>query len=310
MHLIIAHASALPGLHADALEVPALREILQRWSMIATMDATDDDAPLACHEQVWGRALGGTDARPMSMDHPLSFAPLHAAADGLTLDANVAWAVVSPVHARVSIDSVSLVDPMALDIDEASSRAFFDTLAPWFESAGHSLVWGTAWRWYASHPGFATLSTASMDRVAGDAIDGWKARGEHAMAWHRLQNECQMLLHTHPANEAREARGLAPINSIWLGSTGPAAPLRTDVQMNEDLRSATILGDAKAAQQAWQRLDRQHIAALLEQPSANQRLSLCSRSRCIHFEPKASWWSRLKPRKTVILGSVLERLSS
>ncbi len=237
MHLIIAHASALPGLHAAALEVPALREILQRWSMVETSNTTDDDAPMACHEQVWGRALGSADAL-----QPISFARWHAAAEGVTLDAAAAWAVVSPVHARVSLDSVSLVDPMALDIDEASSRAFFDTLAPWFEGDGYSLLWGSAWRWYAAHPGFATLATATLDRVAGDPIDGWKARGAHAMAWHRLQNECQMLLHTHPANEAREARGLAPINSIWLGSTGPAAPSRTDVHMNEDLRSATILG--------------------------------------------------------------------
>jgi hypothetical protein len=39
-------------------------------------------------------------------------------------------------------------------------------------------------------------------------------------------NELQMLLHEHPVNLAREARGDLPVNSVWLwgGGTRPAVP--------------------------------------------------------------------------------------
>jgi hypothetical protein len=53
----------------------------------------------------------------------------------------------------------------------------------------------------------------------------WLPEGEHARAFRKLQNEVQMLWHEHPINEARQARGLQPVNSCWLwGGAGPAAP--------------------------------------------------------------------------------------
>ncbi len=33
-------------------------------------------------------------------------------------------------------------------------------------------------------------------------------QGADALAWHRVMNEAQMILHTHPVNVAREANGL------------------------------------------------------------------------------------------------------
>ena len=49
-------------------------------------------------------------------------------------------------------------------------------------------------------------------------------QGADALAWHRVMNEAQMILHTHPVNVAREANGMAVANSIWLwgGGTLPA----------------------------------------------------------------------------------------
>jgi hypothetical protein len=37
-----------------------------------------------------------------------------------------------------------------------------------------------------------------------------------------LVNELQMLLHEHPVNEGRAARGLPPVNSVWLWGIGAA----------------------------------------------------------------------------------------
>jgi len=41
-------------------------------------------------------------------------------------------------------------------------------------------------------------------------------KGVEALHWHQLFNEIQMLLFSHPVNEAREVRGELPVNSVWL----------------------------------------------------------------------------------------------
>jgi hypothetical protein len=49
-------------------------------------------------------------------------------------------------------------------------------------------------------------------------------QGDAALDWHRVINEAQMVLHEHAVNAAREARGAATVNSVWLwgGGTAPA----------------------------------------------------------------------------------------
>jgi hypothetical protein len=56
--------------------------------------------------------------------------------------------------------------------------------------------------------------------AAGSNVDALRPQGEDAMVWQRFTNEVQMLLHEHPVNEAREQRGLAPINSVWFWGAG------------------------------------------------------------------------------------------
>ena len=44
--------------------------------------------------------------------------------------------------------------------------------------------------------------------------------------WRALQNEIQMLFHTHPVNELREAAGKPTINGVWFWGGG-VAPVPT-----------------------------------------------------------------------------------
>src|SRR5258707_13045446 len=43
----------------------------------------------------------------------------------------------------------------------------------------------------------------------------------------KLQNEVQMAWFEHPVNEAREARGLPAVNSIWFHAQGSAQPVKS-----------------------------------------------------------------------------------
>jgi hypothetical protein len=55
--------------------------------------------------------------------------------------------------------------------------------------------------------------------------------GEDRLAWHRIFNEVQMLLHAHPVNEDREQRGALPINSLWFSGGGTLPEACTSFQV-------------------------------------------------------------------------------
>src|SRR5205814_619298 len=64
---------------------------------------------------------------------------------------------------------------------------------------------------------------------------------------HRILNEAQMVLHAHPVNEAREARGEPPINSVWLWGAGRAAKVRNERWHSVSADDPVALGLARAA---------------------------------------------------------------
>lgn len=300
MHRIVAHAHLVPGTRGEGLDVPVLATML-RGAWTSSRDEVGDDELSTPFERAWARARGLA-----IRDGLVPIAPAFMRADGLEADGEP-WAVVTPVHARVALDHVSIEAPRDVGLDDAESRALFDAVQPWFAADGHRLVYGHAQRWYVSHPGLATLATASIERTGGEGIERWLPRGDHARHWQRLQNEAQMLLHTHPINEAREARGLEPINSLWLSGGGPAVALRDDVHIDERLRDSV---DDASLRDAWAAIDREVIAPLAASARADDRLVLCGPRASVTLSPAASrsWWRRLSRPATADAASLLRTL--
>ena len=106
------------------------------------------------------------------------------------------WTRADPAHLRVMRDHVAAAPAEALTLSQAEADALCEALSHHF--AGQLEV-------RACEP----LSWCA--RLAGDAPAG-----------DALLNEAQMLLHAHPVNEAREARGELPINSLRLWGAGRA----------------------------------------------------------------------------------------
>lgn len=132
------------------------------------------------------------------------------------------WVHADPVWLRPDRDRLLLADASQLNLRADEAAALAATINAHF---GGELELHTpaAERWYArleTPPGGETMPLAE---VAGRAIEP----GRGAMGWHALMNEMQMLLHEHPVNEAREARGEAPVNGIWLWGAGRLAPVAT-----------------------------------------------------------------------------------
>ncbi|MCO6411133.1 MAG: hypothetical protein J5I92_00155 [Thiogranum sp.] len=125
-----------------------------------------------------------------------------------------------PVHLRADTHGLILFDAAALAITDAERDALATTLAPYFEEYGCSLETGSAQHWYLTAQAAEELVTTPLAQVVGQSVDRYLPRGRNAADWLRRSNEIQMLLHAHPVNQQRAAKGSPAINSVWLWGGG------------------------------------------------------------------------------------------
>lgn len=205
-HLIPPRAA--PATHAlwHTLEAPALKSLLARAHY--TRVPIDAAAP---------RSILGMDS------NAIAAAPLLAQADGLAAQAGY-WLCATPVHLETRHHALVLSDPAQLQISAAESQALAATLTVHLRGDGITLHAPQPMRWYMQCATAPEITTRDIDDVIGQDIEHGLPQGRDALAWHRRLTELQMLLHAHAVNDAREAAGRLPVNSVWLwgGGTLPA----------------------------------------------------------------------------------------
>lgn len=273
MHLLIDCAQvATPALRAAraAAALPALRALLAGLQAGAT-EASDPSEPATPFELAHARALG----LPAQAGH-IPWAAFETGNCGTPC----AW--VHPCHWQVGADRILMDDPAALPLDEAGSRALLAALAPWFADDGITLSYARPDAWLARGEVFAALRCASLRRVTGRNVDAWlpPAASTEGATLRRLQNEMQMLLYTHPINDARERAGLPPVNSFWISGAGTLAALpaaRASLVADTRLREVARNADAAGYAAGWRQIDAGPGADLLAALRAGQpvRLTLC-----------------------------------
>lgn len=212
-------------------------------------------------------------------------------------DLNQAWAIVTPCHWTMGRERATLADPQALGLSDADSQALMAAMQPYCQEDGIRLHYLSPTKWLAAGEVFRGLPTASLDRVLGRDVDPWLptataklGAGVHAggKLLRRLQNEMQMLLYTHPVNEARTQRRQLPVNSVWFSGTGdlpPAVVAKVNtarakldaVQAPRSLAQAALAGDWAAYGAAWAALDTAQGRELLARQNAGEcvQLTLC-----------------------------------
>ena len=320
MHLVISHASA-PGPRCRAasacLVLPQLQALLRRSGAVTLqIGQADSLTPLAEHV-----AAGGI--------YPDGLIPWAAwlAQESDLFQSGQHWALISPCDLQVHSDHVAMRDPSLLDLGDEDSRALLGAMQPYFEEDGIALHWHSAGTWLAQGQVFKDLPSASINRVRGQAIDAWIPRQSAAQGLRRLQNEMQMLLYTHPLNDARSARGQAPVNGFWISGTGSPAHAQTpktqaDVPSEimhasasfsgkrsphallvDSLTASALQDDAQTWTQLWQMLDSELLASLTTHRTGatEQALSitLCGNERARRFDiTGASLWLRIRQQFT------------
>jgi hypothetical protein len=300
MHLVVPHAAA----HGDtreagaqalpSLRLPQLERLLARLTPGATWQPGADSLNLP-HEHVLAACRGW-----QGVDGTLPLAAWAAHADGLPpTSAEQGMGLLTPTHWEVGSEQILLLDPARLNLDEDESRALWDALRGLFESEGWTLRWGAPLRWYAVHASLAALPTASLDRVIGQAIDRWLPERRAAALLRRLQSEVQMLLHDHPINVAREARGELPVNSFWLSGTGrtqSVLPGPDEPDVDERLVAPWRAGDWAAWAEAWHVLDAQRMPEMQARAERGEAVSLtlCGERAAQRFDTvRRGAWQRL-----------------
>lgn len=312
MHVLIPFASAPADAPARAPlpPLPNLQRLLARLTPAAAvaLDAAVLNLP---HEHL----LAAWRGWPLH-DGRLPLAAWQAQADGLAPAApQLGWALLTPTHWQVGSDGIVLLDPAELPLPQAESRALWSTLHGLFDSEGWALHWGSAQRWYACHASLADLATASLDRVVGRGIDRWLPDRHAARGVRRLQSEAQMLLHTHPVNEAREARGALAVNSFWLSGTGRTQPVaggEPEPLLELRLRRPWLAGDEAGWAEAWAQLDAQCLADLVQRAAAGEAtsLTLCGERVARRFDtlPRRGWARLTQLGRRVDVARLLQTL--
>jgi len=128
---------------------------------------------------------------------------------------------VSLVAGRNDVALAARID----DLDEDETGAMLATLNAHFGCDGLAFHAPRPDAWFVIVDHAPDLTTTPLAAVRG-AIYPWLPGGNDAARWRRWLSEMQMLLHAHPANTAREARGRVPVTGIWISEGGRVAETR------------------------------------------------------------------------------------
>lgn len=129
------------------------------------------------------------------------------------------WMRADPMHLQPHRDRLLTSPAASLAVTIVEAAALTAALNRHFSSDGLQFFAPHPERWYVrleADPGIITHAPGEAD--AGESP--WLPTGPDALRWHHVCNEIQMLLHGHPVNQAREARGEPEINSVWLWGGG------------------------------------------------------------------------------------------
>ena len=140
---------------------------------------------------------------------------------------SASWLRADPVHLRLMRDRLLVMPAEALDLSREEAGALCAALNVHFAGT-IELKAVDPRRW-----------TARLEKnISPNRGSALEEAGREVRPGDSLLNEIQMLLHAHPVNEAREARGEPVVNSLWLWGAGVApttAPTWNSVLADEPI---------------------------------------------------------------------------
>jgi hypothetical protein len=135
------------------------------------------------------------------------------------------WLQADLVHLAAGLDRLTFLPLSGAAAVTASERqALMPLLATHLQDSPLRLLAGASGRWFLHSQRSLDLQTASPEAAAANELETVMPAGKDAREVRRVMTECQMLLHEHAVNDARQRRGLPPINALWPWGGGSLAP--------------------------------------------------------------------------------------
>lgn len=131
------------------------------------------------------------------------------------------WLRADPAYIQADMATARLMACGELGLSREECVALVQPLQPLFGDAGFPLEATTTSRWYLRCPRGAKLPPFSTpDQALGNDLGDHLPAGDVGRRWRGLFTEAQVLLHNHPVNRQRVARGQIPVNALWFWGAG------------------------------------------------------------------------------------------
>jgi hypothetical protein len=297
--LLIADMLPPPALGSEPyrdLRLPALETLLARGD-VALKPALERDAWLC-------RAFGA------ARQHDWPVAALTLAADGVEPQ-HYYWLRADPVEVRVDRSRLMLAGGVA-DLEAAEARDLVAALNRHFARDGITFLAPVPQRWYLRLSHTPGIVTTPLVRAVNRDIDRHLPQGDAALDWHRILNEAQMVLHAHAVNAAREARGAATVNSVWLWGGGTAPAVARPVfaaAWGDDILTRSLAAAAGIVQRSLP--DRGELWLAEAAATDNHHLLVCDRlSDALRTGGIAAWREQLATLERDWMAPLLAALRS
>ena len=132
-----------------------------------------------------------------------------------------AWLRADPAYVHADISGGRMLACGDLGLSIADCETLLAPLKPLFGDEGFPISAPVPQRWYLMLPRESRLPEFSPPEDAlGDNLESHLPPGDAGRRWRRLLNEAQVILHNHPLNVERIARGKPPVNSLWFWGGG------------------------------------------------------------------------------------------
>ena len=137
------------------------------------------------------------------------------------------WLFAEPAHFHADRDTVHLFPASHLDISTSEAAQLIDALNENFADRGLAFSCGTSGNWYVTCNATELPLTTPIRTAQRGAVFEKLPQSRGKVNWKAIQNEAQMLFHSHAVNEARESAGKMTINGLWFWGEGilPAPPI-------------------------------------------------------------------------------------
>lgn len=212
-----------------ALIVPHLNPLLEggssdgvsRWPNLARLAGRGSIAQRVLDtklEPLHSSVIESVGLRDASDSYP-SAAVIRTGASGER--ASGFWLRAQPIHFAAGLDRLTTVVLRGDSRMSESERALLEPIfTEHLQSSGLELHHACNDEWLLRSDVSLQLQTVSPEFAAANPRAEILPRGRDAGNLRRLMTEMQMLLHEHPVNARRQARGLPVINAIWIHGEG------------------------------------------------------------------------------------------